>query len=474
MMVKSFLEAGSGLEGYVDQELLITNNTFIMAQFGQSDWVHQAVDDAVGIIDVSNPNCFLGPCDDDPTQRGLGNAGVINNLFRTRPGTNQRAMMGIDQSDTLAVPQGAAPANNTNAFALGRVGSSTSFASAEVGNTALIPGTGGTNGEDPFWNCAGLANSSSSCPPPCSLNTPPTCTTNCTPGTLPYPRVDIYDGSTMSQSDRDPGFVGEYLAAAYSADVGEEYPDWRLVPGAGFLNPMKDKGYAPGIGETTITMANGTVFQLPTHSLAPHPFQWDGEGYGNPRVVDGFPDIGHDEIHLLTMTASFSPYSRSHNETGCLNPSPTNGQPKRVMILSRNAAGVTIDPSLPHLVEIHGNHATPPANCQGLTAWRQPPATLVPSKVKATLPLDYQTKYIRFTDVSLPSLPWGGTVAPSHEESFAPLAGLTGMNPLDFIRFEVLDDESTASDHWYFANQAEVFDDVGSDLLRSNLQVEYR
>ena len=467
MMVKELVEGfQSSTRGYVDQELLIMNNTFVMAQFGVSGWIRAAWDGAVGIIDVSNPySSGNNDWDADTSQRGLGNAGIINNIFRTEPGSNQRAMVGIDDLDTRVASQGLTPANHTNAFALNRLGSNIFYASSEVGNTGVVAGT--ALGEDPLWNCAGTTTVFTNC-----TSTP---TSNCTAATLPYPRVDLYDGSTTSTTDRDPGFVGEYLAANYLSDVGQEYPDWRLLPGTGeYLNPMKDKGYAPDAGQSTIAMANGTVFQLPTHSLAPHPFQWDGEGYGNPRIIDGFPDIGHDEIHLLVMTASHSPGSRSHNETGCLNSAAPGGQPKRVMIVRKEAAGITIGDSPPYLVEIHGNHVAPTSNCVGLSAWTQPPATLVPFKTKATLPPDYQNKYIRFTDVSLPTLPWGGTVSFSSTVIYQPLGGLASNAGLEFLRYELTDDESAAGDHWYFANQAEIFDDGGTDVLRSNLQVEYR
>ncbi len=476
LMTKGFNFQGDPNNGYIDAPLLIANNTFVMAQFGITDWIHEARNEAVALADVSSPGCSISPRDCDTTIRGLGHPGLINNVFRTKPGTEQMAMLGIDEDDTLV---GDAPGVGiqTNAFATAKVGSdNVTFTSTVVGNSA-ISSPAGTTGvyQAAYWDCGGVSTTFPN--PDCSAPCTPAHT--CNAGVLPNPVVAIWDGSAAPTTERDPGFVGEFLAVTFQATFPEDYADWRLLPGTQLHpNPMKDRGYVPPA--SSFNMSNGHTYSLPTRPGAPDIFEWDGEYYGNPRIVDGSPDIGMDGIHLFTMAGSYAGDSRSHNVTGTtsgfLNPDPVGGRPDRYVIVRQEAGGYTLSQGV-HSVHVNGQKQSPPAPPTVPTGWTQPPGTLQFPVVKTSLPADYDTKYIRFTNIGGVPTPWPQALTSGDfVQQYQPLAQATVPQRFDFVLFSEPDNECVPGpcEHWYFNTQVVIKDDLGNKLLRSNLQPEYR
>ena len=484
------INLSSGPYGYPSQRLLIMNNTFVMAQrgplaIGGSGWVEECRRQAVGILDVTDPSCIGNVADCDTSHRGLGNPGIINNVFRTRNFDNPPphvpyAMLGIDEADTRMALSGAGPLVRSNAFAGARNGASGSngyfHSSAVVPVQADPPNPAYLS--DGLWYC-----NQSPCvmfpPYDCAMgNQGPNCANAgcsqvCTPAALPTPAVPIYDGSS---TEVDPGFIGEYL----SMNVGglEDYVDWRLLPGSYPVgSPLKDAGHLPG--GHTITMENGTVFELSNRPEL-SPLTWDGEHFGNPRVVDGAVDIGFDEVHLFTMAGSYGNNSSSHNNnptSNSLNKSAPPGKPERYVFVRGSAGGIDLVQG--NQIKLHGTLEVP---VFPPPAWDVPPATLSTPLVGSGYPAGYETKYISFNNQGTPAPPTPFT------ENLTQSSFILGWDPLgagtNFFEFVLMtppnslgqnlnDDEGTS--HAYFNTQALILSAPnGTKLLRGNLQVEYR
>jgi len=132
--------------------------------------------------------------------------------------------------------------------------------------------------------------------------------------TSPYPApstpaVASWDGNAGLGAQYDPAFVGEYLRTVSPAKTS--YRDWRLLPGS----PLKDMGY----WDPDNVFAHGFGYPEDDCELLQVGL-WDGESYGAPRIIDGAPDIGFDEIHLAVIAGSYANGSLSHNRRGFLNP----------------------------------------------------------------------------------------------------------------------------------------------------------
>ncbi|MCC7014454.1 MAG: hypothetical protein IT454_17975, partial [Planctomycetes bacterium] len=319
MMQRRSIAQTSGVVGYLDGSTLIAHNSFIFAEWGDSatnqGWAWESRLEAVGIIDVTNPVFSTGQYDPYTLPRGVGNPCIVGNLFRTRPEFLSNpppsplppkpfAMLGISLDDTL-VWNGQSFVQ-TNAFDPARVGSTNGNGSSGSGFNArptasMRVETGAANSFNDLWNCSTYTQTQQ--PPNCSATAAPT------------PAVAIWDGS----SGFDPAFVGEYLATvqsgAYPYLVG--YRDWRLLPSS----PLENLGVTPPLGgprayQTQFSaQTGGWMFQLAANTDVDM-LQWDGEHWGNPRVVDGAPDIGFDERHLLICAGSWSNDSNSHNAAG--------------------------------------------------------------------------------------------------------------------------------------------------------------
>jgi hypothetical protein len=477
--------------GYTDQQILLLGDTFVFGRFDGTQFVEKCLQDAVGVIDFSDPGCLFataGSFDCDQILRGVGNIGIVNCLFRTFPDTiaqfspRPMAMLGIDVKDTEIVSGSglAAIILPTNAFAPSRVGSNNGGPPAQgpvwptrpIGMFSTMVTTGvvsiGTPPNVHGWDCGGATTNVTVCfpPPGCPPGHP------CAVAPAPVPAIAIYDGPTTPGVD--PGFVGEYLS---SVGVGGVV-DWRLLPDS----PLKDAGFDPGLTHR-IVMSNGATFDFTFNVPEADPFEFDGEGYGNPRVVDNSVDIGFDETHLLTMAGSYSNNSTSHHQPGSLNPELTAAGFRRYVFLPQQAGGVTI--GVGQHVIINGKMQDSASAGSAPIAWYRPPATLYrPVVDAANLPVHYQTRYISFNNSAPPGItlptPWSRTLAlPDLVSGFSPPTVPQGQQPfMYFVAFFFDDDECSPGPcrHWYFNSEAVVRADGTSsvDLLWSNLQAEYR
>jgi hypothetical protein len=460
--------------GYLDGRVLIANNTFIFARFGNAEvptlWESQSRPETVGIIDLTNP-CGSIP-DADNTFRGVGNPCIVSNLFRTHPAPNGSsirpfAMLGVEAVDTelVGVPGSSAPVQ-TNAFDPARVGSSNGyFWSVPVSSTkVLTSGTGIVQ-----WDCHAtpvvLGNTCGILPPP-----------PCAASAVPQPIMPIWDGNNGA----DPGFVGEYIATSTAMT---DYRDWRLLPGSA----MEDLGYLPP--------ASTHVFRTAPHWAIPTPdatwdfdvsfppelsmYQWDGEHWGNPRSINGAPDIGFDERGLFICAGDWGNDSNCHNQPWFMQPSAGIGGTTRFFILPDNAGGVDLT-SAGFLLKVCQSILTPPSPLSTGNAWVNPPNSLA-NPVTAPvgtgtgqLPLYYGTKYIALTQVitSWPDQPLVnavGTYLPLHSSS---------QFQLTFRLVTQVDDECNPlpCTESYFNMQAVVVEPAPSNAvkLRGNMQGEYR
>ncbi|MCC7015223.1 MAG: hypothetical protein IT454_21875, partial [Planctomycetes bacterium] len=279
MMIKSFLGDQSstgttapcgGVTGYYDQHVVVQNNTFVLGEYGNVGWIHRSRSSAVGVIDVTDPGCAGTACvfvDPNKTFRGLGSNALVNNLFRIPPveigvPDSRMAMLGIDAADVTVVA-GVPPTviGDFNGYAPARVGSTNgTFTSIPVAPVVSATGPLGV-----LLDCATPACAGASWPA--------------------SPILRIWNGAANpNPPEFDPVFVGELLTTQLQV-AGVR--DWRVMPGS----PVIDLGYyAP-----TIALANGASF-ADSGCAELQTFDWDGEGYGNPRLVNGSPDLGFDEF----------------------------------------------------------------------------------------------------------------------------------------------------------------------------------
>jgi hypothetical protein len=448
----------TGVVGYVSGRILIAHNTFVFARWidhpTHDGWESQSRSSTVGIIDVTNPQVYPGSPNIDPiTQlRGLGHACITGNVFRTRPLTGNPsprpyAMLGIRHVDSVVSPNGGATLVQTNVFDPALVGSTNgTFYSTPV--ESILVETVSVGIAD-IWNCSVYTTS----PPP-----PPACTAAAAPSS---PLVAIWNGT----SGLDPAFVGEYLATSQAQTLGD-YRDWRILPGS----PMEDLGIVPQNPRFHVNGSTPTTgFTYGTAVLsALDLFQWDGEHWGNPRIVAGAPDAGFDERHLFLCAGSWSNDSNSHNEPGFLHPGVSTGDRTRYFILPNIAAGVALNvPNRSLRVYQTEQFVTSPPG--GGNAWVNPPTSLSSPVNAPALPTDHRTKYIAFTQAQ----PWSDQSLTGASGTYAPLGILP---PVSFRLATQPDDECMgACTHSYFNIQAVVLEQSSSTvLLRSNMEGEYR
>ena len=415
--------------GYPDQLVLIANNTFVMAELRidaelglVSDF--SARDQAVAIIDVTDPACNLAPAPPDASPRGLGNPIIVNNLFRTVPNfgsvlSRPFAMLGIDGGDT-SVGTSFTPPRPCNAFSSALVGSasngfsnghfiSTPVAGVSVGLGRSFPAFGFPV---PLLDChtpplvACGVTGTLGCPTLLCCALPPAVAA-CAPQATnpdPLPIVEIFFDPTVNPAAVDPVFVGEFLAPTL-ATPPSRYRDWRILPGS----PLVDMGvkpeplFQPSGAPSLQTNLPGWVYQEPACEEL-RSFDWDHEGYGNPRVVGSSVDIGFDEFQMFIMSGSYANDSNSHNVSGFLNPTPEPGRPQRTMIIAPLTGGAT-------QVLVHGANANVIAPPPSPAAWTIPPLTT--RVINSNLPVGFQTRWISFRDdpaTGTPT-PWNSTNA---------------------------------------------------------------
>ncbi len=464
---------GSGqFAGYLDGRTLIAHNTFIFARWKgptSNDWDTLSRDEAVGILDVTNPNCSDGACSDgDHWFKGVGNACIVSNIFRTRPqpagGSAARpfAMIGIDQDDTL-VNDGLAFVQ-TNMFDPSRVGATNAgtsgqgFYSIPV-RAALVESVAQNNFQD-LWNCQPF-----NAPGGCPQTGATVC--NVAPNPVPAEGLALWDGA----NGVDPAFVGEYAATTLVPLTGAlvGYRDWRVLPGS----PVENRGVAPE--QRYFVTAVGAFVHRTNEPPELDLFKWDGERWGNPRVVGEAPDVGFDERHLMIEVGNWANESNSHNVSGFMHPSIGNGNSRRYFVLPRDAGNVQLWGSNRWL-RLHDTLVDPPFPSAG-DGWVTPPGALLNPPSLPSLPKGYRTKYVSYANAPF-------AVIPLPTASFAQWDPLGRLSLRKEFLLVHLDDPECGPDckHSYFNLQGLIVDDdavppggpLSAELLRSNMQGEYR
>ncbi|MDP1793990.1 MAG: hypothetical protein Q8K63_07605, partial [Acidimicrobiales bacterium] len=451
--------------GYLDGRTLIAHNTFVFARWGDTadndGWESESRPQTVGIIDFTFTSCASIP-DADDRFRGVGNPCITSNVFRTRPAPSGAtvlpfAMLGIGDEDTRV--KTVTGYIQTNAFDPARVGSTNNYFWSLPVASSMVDFTGGIG----KWNCqvspiGGACGTQSN---PCSAIATPT-----------QPAAPIWDGS----NGLDPAFVGEYIATSTAL---VDYRDWRLLPGS----PLENLGYMPPPGGPRAFITSPHVdsqgvsdptwhfpIDLPEEL---HLFQWDGEHWGNPRVVDGAPDIGFDERGLLICAGNWANDSNSHNQPWFMQPGVTPGSSTRYFILPDSAGGVALN--VPNRsLRVYQSILTPPSPPATGNGWINPPLSLANPPSSSALPLYYRTKYIAFTQ----ALPWPDqALVAAVGGPYWLLGGATPQAALSFRLVGQIDDECSPPPctESYFDMQAVVLETSSSNvLLRSNMQGEYR
>ena len=369
----------SPIVGYPEQRMVIANNTFVLCELTTDAsnallLPSRSRVEAVAIIDTTAPNCQQVPIDPDQENRGLGSPMIANNVFRTHPfggPANVRpfAMLGIDDLDTVLATPSSAPMP-CNAFAPVLVGGPSSlfpfsngfFQSRQVVSqvvaTAIAP----------------LSNALRDCHTPGTSGCNLTPVSLCCPSTplvapcgtaagVPVALVEMFFDPALPNPGLDPGFVGEFLQSGVLAAT--RYRDWRILPGS----PLIDAGVTPSGSPPSFSTSSGGGF-VHFEPLCPElqSFQWDHEGFGNPRISGGAVDIGFDEFQMFIMSGSYANDSNSHNVSGFLNPTPTPGQAVRTMVVPRFTGNS-------NQLIVNGTNGPVPLPPPNPSAWIQPPRT---------------------------------------------------------------------------------------------------
>jgi hypothetical protein len=442
----------AGTTGYFDQEVVLQNNTFVLGRASSPEnWYELSRNDAVAVIDVTDPGCTGTSCtfvDPNKARRGLGSNALINNLFRIPKyqGTSDRrmAMLGIDVEDVrVQCDPGITTAYcDFNGYHPSRVGSTNvTFTSTPVDRVVT-----GQSPLGPLYNCFGNP---------------------CVPNTLPSdPILRVWNGAANpNPMEYDAAFVGEYLHMALNLP---DVRDWRLLPDS----PAIDLGHYAD----QLIFENGVVYE---DSTCPEitTFDWDGESYGNRRIINGSPDLGFDEFHMLVMTGTYANDSFCHNKndmgatpvSGHLHPSVGDStRDVRIVLADDSFATFTI--------EIYKTFSTPTIQPPGLMAWTKPPRTLAtPLDDPAVADPDFRTKYIAFTQL----MRSGALVARPPQQP----AGPTTQNPIicatlfDAGYNGIFDSEcsgATCSNSYFNTQPRVLLGPNPGDRRYGNLQFEYR
>ncbi len=478
MMVKRWFDAGIGITGYLDQLVHVVNNTFLMAEFEHpTGWVNRARQGAVGVIDVTDPKCGPGG-DDNELLRGLGHPALQNNVFRTRTdnatqGTNSMALVGIALDDVRVQDPNTSLFVDTNGYPLRRVGSSSS-GSTQLASFGSLPVRAVITGTVDFGDLLDLGCSTSDPVWICQPGTLSGCEADALPSS---PAVILWDGDpNPAAQEFDPAFIGEYLRTVIP--VKTTYRDWRLIPGSA----LRDQGlwFTNNLFRST---AGGNTYNF-IHSESPCAFlafaDWDGEHYGNPRIVDGRPDLGFDEIQLGVMCGNFANHSHSHNVRGFLNPIVENEQLQRFMLLPEK-----VKPNQPDEIALLNkglrlddrNQIVPPQPPLPRRAWTNPPGSLSQPTQVVGAEAGYNLLYTEAT----PPFPWSwpGTLLDTQKRVQWPnYQGVPGNQTLlMFFFFRVslfADDETLAGPNFtaWVNSQPRVLG--AGQILVGNMQAEFR
>ena len=214
---------------------------------------------------------------------------------------------------------------------------------------------------------------------------------------------------------------------------------------------------------------NGFAWTEPACQLLKS-MDWDAEVYGNPRMVNGRPDLGADETHAYIAAGSYGNDSVSHNLPATnLAPNAASGQSMRRLLLFGAASQ--------NLVVINGKAVVPVGPTTAHPAWTQPPGTLTPPTVRGSLPQDLRTAWITFNNPAPVPTPWQNGTMPAMVTYVPPWINVLNQNPCQVCNLAQPDDESSVPPTvgTYFARQLVMILSVGGPQLGwSNLQFEYR
>lgn len=392
---------------YLDIQLNVLNNTFIQGRdpdgFPNGNET-VAISENVAICDVRDPNGDP----EEPDLDGIGNPNIQNNLIRSLAFAGRTALLGIDAGDTSVA--GAFP-GETNAYGCPLVAATISPLCSDAGGHS-----------NPMFASNIL-------------------------GAPPKPRVEIIP----FLGGKDPAFVGEMLNAKFGPTDPNpalgDYIDWRLLPDSELI----DKGLGPN-GGGRITATNGTFYEEDPMFPELHSYDWDHEGYGNPRIGGAAVDIGFDEAGPLIVAGSYGNSSNSHNNPW--DPMIAQGQPRRYMILPEDGFALWV--------------VTWSAFQPGL-GWSNPPGTLNPPQVIPDDPPNVIiTPPYNFGYLGVP-LGFGLLQLPFN----APKVPFT--NPQDgtshefgLLKFGLQDTPTTL-----LMNQQLILVTPSNEVLLSNLQTEY-
>ena len=307
------------IAGYHPMPFNTFNNTFL---FGET--TPAGVDaliarpEAVGICAVNDPVCGL-PEPPEKDLIGVSGPSIQNNLFRTLPGQGNFPLLGLASADVSTLV-GSSP-GLTNAFAGSNVGPSNGTFFAFVAAVAL-----------------------------------------------PAPAVDL---NTAGQ----PLFVGEGIAGSIAGF--EHYRDWRMIPGSSLEpNPFQDAGSGPAGGGTLMADNLTTFFEPSCEEL--RSFDWDGEAYGNPRLVDEV-DIGFDEVHLMISAGHWANDTNNHNDPDpVIDPNGGQGAWRRFLLFPDTFVGADLT--------VHGTQKDYLFLGPSIVAWLSQPGTLRTPEVDPSLP----------------------------------------------------------------------------------------
>jgi len=290
---------------------------------------------------------------------------------------------------------------------------------------------------------------------------------SCTSAPFPsQPAMRIWDGV----NGVDPGFVGEYMATNIAGLA--DYVDWRILPGS----PLENLSFLPPTpGPRAYITSPHASDPLWIYSVnVPEDlylFSWDGEHWGNGRVMESAPDVGFDERGLLIQAGNWANGSASHNQPGFMHPTGV-GKPDRYFILPENAGGVSLTATGRHL-RLQDVSTAPPAPSAG-DGWIHPPGSQGHPTNLASLPVGYRAKYINFAATA-----WHvEDLSALSATLWQPLGNVPVQPALSFLSFSVSDNECPTGpcSHTYFNLQGLVVDGATSTaaLLRSNMIGEYR
>jgi len=288
------------------------------------------------------------------------------------------------------------------------------------------------------------------------------------PAPSPAAGLALWNGA----SGVDPAFVREYVSTVLgvSTPALRDYRDWRVMPGS----PVENRAIVPASNGylTPASLLPGGFVYATNEPLELDLFKWDGERWGNPRVVDGAPDVGFDERHLVIEAGNWANDTNSHNVPGFMTPFGA-GQSTRYFILPTLAGGVSLNTSNRWL-QLFATDVGPPAPSTG-DGWIAPPGALLTPPSLATLPASYRTKYVSFATASTAPISLSGPFA----------QWISPVDPnmtLTFLLRSWDDNEcAPVCKHSDFNVQGVIYDNpdpngqgTGTELLRANMQGEYR